>query len=72
MPEKYLLHNLYKCSLTIITIISVNDLRLQISFALGFDISVKPCSAIYSYPIYEEENFGKIKMLPPTFWATLR
>ena len=31
MPEKYLLHNLYKCSLTIITIISVNDLRLEIS-----------------------------------------
>ena len=26
VPEKYLLHNLYKCSLTIITIISTNDI----------------------------------------------
>ena len=28
MPEKFLLHNLYKCSLIIIIIISINDVWL--------------------------------------------
>ena len=54
--EKHLSHNLYKGSLTIVTIISIDGLTW-------------PCSAIHSYAIYRETFFWKIKKLPPAFWA---
>ena len=71
----YYISNLYACFLTIITIISVNDLRLSVSsvnFICYKVLASKPYLAIDSYPIQKEEIFGKIKMLPPTFWATLK